>query len=164
MTASLSIRVIRSSLVDWRSMKKEGRHARHNSNVADVTCIHYAPSPKVLNFTARLLLRRIISLCAFFYGAYFHSAPSPKVPRVSKRLLLWRSICDYVAIKNIPSSPKALSFIACLLLRRLVSNSFLFIEPKYCKHIIDHTIFIIFSWYQWAYIAKHSHAIVLYSQ
>jgi hypothetical protein len=29
MTASLSIRVIRSSLVDWRSMKKECRHARH---------------------------------------------------------------------------------------------------------------------------------------
>ncbi len=22
----------------------------------------------------------------------------------------------------------------------------LFIEPKYCKHIIDHTIFIIFLW------------------
>ncbi len=29
MTASLGIRVIRSSLVDWRSMKKECRHARH---------------------------------------------------------------------------------------------------------------------------------------
>jgi hypothetical protein len=30
MTASLGIRVIRSSLVDWWSMKKECRHARHN--------------------------------------------------------------------------------------------------------------------------------------
>jgi hypothetical protein len=29
MTASLGIRVIRSSLTDWRSMKKECRHARH---------------------------------------------------------------------------------------------------------------------------------------
>jgi hypothetical protein len=29
MTASLGIRVIRSSLADWRSMKKECRHARH---------------------------------------------------------------------------------------------------------------------------------------
>ena len=45
------------------------KHRGGNSNVADVTCIHYAPSPKVLNFTARLLLRRIISLCAFSYGA-----------------------------------------------------------------------------------------------
>ncbi len=31
MTASLGIRVIRSSLVDWRSMKKECRHARHTT-------------------------------------------------------------------------------------------------------------------------------------
>jgi len=30
MTASLGIRVVRSSLVDWWSMKKECRHARHN--------------------------------------------------------------------------------------------------------------------------------------
>ncbi len=85
--------------------------------------IHYAPSPKALNFTARLLLRRVISLRAFSYGALFHSPPSPKAPRVSKRLLLWRSICDDVAIKNLPSSPKALSFIARLLLWRLVSLS-----------------------------------------
>ncbi len=34
MTASLSIRVIRSSLVDWWSMKKECRHARHSSKFA----------------------------------------------------------------------------------------------------------------------------------
>jgi hypothetical protein len=33
MTASLGIRVIRSSLVDWRSMKKECRHARHSCNL-----------------------------------------------------------------------------------------------------------------------------------
>jgi hypothetical protein len=31
MTASLGILVIRSSLVDWRSMKKECRHARHTT-------------------------------------------------------------------------------------------------------------------------------------
>ncbi len=31
MTASLGILVIRSSLVDWRSMKKECRHARHSA-------------------------------------------------------------------------------------------------------------------------------------
>ena len=31
MTASLGIRVIRSSLADWRSMKKECRHARHST-------------------------------------------------------------------------------------------------------------------------------------
>ncbi len=31
MTASLGIRVIRSSPADWRSMKKECRHARHNA-------------------------------------------------------------------------------------------------------------------------------------
>ncbi len=30
MTASLGIRVIHSSLADWRSMKKECRHARHS--------------------------------------------------------------------------------------------------------------------------------------
>ncbi len=29
MTASFGIRVIRSSLTDWRPMKKECRHARH---------------------------------------------------------------------------------------------------------------------------------------
>jgi hypothetical protein len=34
-----------------------------------VTRIHYAPSPKALNFTTRLLLRRRISLRAFSYGA-----------------------------------------------------------------------------------------------
>ena len=32
MAASLGILVIRSSLVDWWSMKKECRHARHNRN------------------------------------------------------------------------------------------------------------------------------------
>jgi hypothetical protein len=40
-----------------------------NSNVADVTRIHYAPSPKALNFTACLLLRRVTSLRALSYGA-----------------------------------------------------------------------------------------------
>ncbi len=34
MTASLGIRVIRSSLTDWRSMKKECRHARHTYNLS----------------------------------------------------------------------------------------------------------------------------------
>ncbi len=85
------------------------------------TRIYYAPSPKTHSFSARLLLRRIVSLRVFSKGAKFHCAPSPKAPRVSKRLLLWRSIFDDVAIKNIPSSPKALSFIARLLLWRLVS-------------------------------------------
>ncbi len=32
MTAILGILVIRSSLIDWWSMKKECRHARHNKN------------------------------------------------------------------------------------------------------------------------------------
>ncbi len=41
MTASLGIRVIRSSLVDWRSMKKECRHARHNSVLYTHTPIPY---------------------------------------------------------------------------------------------------------------------------
>ncbi len=45
------------------------KHRGGNSNVADVTHIHYAPSLKALNFTARLLLRRVISLRAFSYGA-----------------------------------------------------------------------------------------------
>jgi hypothetical protein len=52
------------------------KHRGGNSNIqwtsdisADVTHIHYAPSPKALNFTARLLLRRQISLRAFSYGA-----------------------------------------------------------------------------------------------
>ena len=45
------------------------KHRGGNSNVADVKRIHYAPSPKALNFTARLLLRRVISLRAFSYGA-----------------------------------------------------------------------------------------------
>ena len=45
------------------------KHRGGNSNVADVTRIHYAPSPKVLNFTARLLLGRVISLRSFSYGA-----------------------------------------------------------------------------------------------
>jgi len=45
------------------------KHRGDNSNVADVTRIHYAPSPKALNFTARLLLRRVTSLRAFSYGA-----------------------------------------------------------------------------------------------
>jgi hypothetical protein len=86
-----------------------------------MTRIYYVPSPKTHSFSARLLLRCIVSLRVFSKGAKFHCAPSPKAPRVSKRLLLWRSICDDVAIKNIPSSPKALSFIARLLLWRLVS-------------------------------------------
>ena len=50
------------------------KHRGGNSNVADVTRIHSAPSPKALNFTARLLLRRVISLRAVSYGAQFHSA------------------------------------------------------------------------------------------
>ncbi len=42
----------------------------YNSKIAaDVTRIHYAPSPKALNFTTRLLLRRRISLRTFSYGA-----------------------------------------------------------------------------------------------
>ncbi len=51
------------------------KHRGGNSNiqwtskfVADVTRIHYAPSPKALNFNARLLLRRIISLRSFSSG------------------------------------------------------------------------------------------------
>ena len=86
-----------------------------------MTRIYYEPSPKTHRFSARLLLRRIVSLCVFSKGAKFHCAPSPNAPRVSKRLLLWRSICDDVAIKNLPSSPKALSFIARRLLQRLAS-------------------------------------------
>jgi hypothetical protein len=45
------------------------KHRGGNSNVADVTHIHYMPSPKALNFTAHLLLRRIISFRPFSYGA-----------------------------------------------------------------------------------------------
>ncbi len=45
------------------------KHRGGNSNVANVTRIHYAPSLKALNFTARLVLRRLISLRAFSYGA-----------------------------------------------------------------------------------------------
>jgi hypothetical protein len=41
------------------------KHRGGNSNVADVMRIHYAPSPKARNFTARLLLRRIVSFRAF---------------------------------------------------------------------------------------------------
>ncbi len=85
-----------------------------------MTRIYYAPTPKTHSFSARLLLRRIVSLPVFSKGAKFHCAPSPKAPRVSKRLLLWCSICDDLAIKNIPSSPKALRFIARLLLWRLI--------------------------------------------
>jgi hypothetical protein len=33
MAASLGTLVIRSSLADWQSMKKECRHARHNNKV-----------------------------------------------------------------------------------------------------------------------------------
>ncbi len=40
MTASLGIRVLRSSLADWRPMKKECRHARHN---ALLTATEYVP-------------------------------------------------------------------------------------------------------------------------
>ncbi len=36
MTASLGIRVIRSSLVDWWSMKKECRHARHSNQLTSL--------------------------------------------------------------------------------------------------------------------------------
>jgi hypothetical protein len=45
------------------------KHRGGNSNVADVTRIHYVPPPKALSFTERLLLRRVISLRAFSYGA-----------------------------------------------------------------------------------------------
>jgi hypothetical protein len=38
MAASLGILVIRSSLVDWRSMKKECRHARH---MKKLRCVFY---------------------------------------------------------------------------------------------------------------------------
>ena len=89
-----------------------------NSNVAYVTRIHYAPSPKALNFTARLLLRRVISLRAFSYGAEFHSAHSPTAPNFFKRLLLWRLICDDAAVQNLASSPCAFNFAARPLLRR----------------------------------------------
>ncbi len=39
MTASLGIRVIRSSLADWRSMKKECRHARHRGSFKSAQCV-----------------------------------------------------------------------------------------------------------------------------
>ncbi len=83
--------------------------------------IHYPPSPKALNFTGRLLIRRQISLRAFSSSTKFHSAPSPKAPNFFKRLLVWRLICDNVARENLPSSPKALNFTARLILRRLIS-------------------------------------------
>ncbi len=35
----------------------------------------------------------------------------------------------------------------------------LFIEPKYCKHIIDHTIFIIFSFDISEYILLNVHML-----
>jgi hypothetical protein len=54
MTASLSIRVIRSSLVDWRSMKKECRHARHiYFKVEFITCFGGDSDPEGLNGSAR---------------------------------------------------------------------------------------------------------------
>jgi hypothetical protein len=74
---------------------------------ADVTHIHCAPSPKALNFTARLLLR-----------AEFHSALSPAAPNFFKRLLLWRLICDVATGQNLASSPCVLSFAARPLLWR----------------------------------------------
>jgi hypothetical protein len=52
-----------------RSTQKHRGGGGNSKIAADVTRIHYAPSPKALNFTARLLLRRQISLRAFSYGA-----------------------------------------------------------------------------------------------
>jgi len=94
------------------------KHRGGNSNVADVTRIHYAPSPKALNFTARLLLRRVISLRAVSYGAQFHSAHSPTAPNFFKHLLVWRLICKGAAGQNLASSPCALNFAARPLPRR----------------------------------------------
>ena len=94
------------------------KHRGGNSNVADVTRIHSAPSPKALNFTARLLLRRVISLRAVSYGAQFHSAHSPTAPNFFKHLLVWRLICKGAAGQNLASSPCALNFAARPLPRR----------------------------------------------
>ncbi len=64
------------------------KHRGGNSKIAaDVTRIHYAPSPKALNFTARLLLRRQISLRALSYGTKFYTALSPTAPYFIWRLL-----------------------------------------------------------------------------
>ncbi len=53
-----------------RGTQKHREGGGGNSKIAaDVKRIHYALSPKALNFTARLLLRRRISLRAFSYGA-----------------------------------------------------------------------------------------------
>ncbi len=49
MTASLGIRVIRSSPADWRSMKKECRHARH-SPVSNCNYVMYS-TPVDLSFS-----------------------------------------------------------------------------------------------------------------
>ncbi len=65
------------------------KHRGGNSKIAaDVTRIHYAPSPKALNFTARLLLRR-----------RFHCAPSPTahsfIPHILLRRLIYLSAFSY---------------------------------------------------------------------
>ena len=80
-----------------RSTQKHRGGGGNSKIAADVTRIHYAPSPKALNFIACLLLRRQNSLPAFTYGAYFNSAHSPKTPSFFKRLLVWRLICDDAA-------------------------------------------------------------------
>jgi hypothetical protein len=69
-----------------------------------MTRIHYAPSPKAPNFTARLLLRRQISLRIVSY--------SPMAPNFFKRLLAWVLICDDAAGQNLAFSPCALNFAA----------------------------------------------------
>ncbi len=69
MTASLGIRVIRSSPADWRSMKKECRHARHTyiprvlwlgRKYLDALCVYlWATTPvliSVLTFVTFVLL------------------------------------------------------------------------------------------------------------
>jgi hypothetical protein len=83
-----------------------------------MTRIHYALSPKALNFTAHLLLRHQISLRAFSYDAYFHFVHSTMVPNFFQRLLVWRLICDNAAGQNLASSPCALNFATWPLLWR----------------------------------------------
>ncbi len=68
MTASLSIRVIRSSLADWRSMKKECRHARHTRNGIP-SCFLFRGM--VRNEISRVLLQ----FCSTVYNSKRFSLP-----------------------------------------------------------------------------------------
>jgi hypothetical protein len=111
-----------------------------------IRLIFSAPSPTTFTFILRLLLRRLLSFCAFSYDIYFHSALSPTTFPFILRLLLWRLLSFWAFSSDVYSHfalpPMTFTFILSLFLRLLLS--FLAFSYDFCFHSVPSPMTITF--------------------